>query len=114
MAAKKKSDSPKSPRAPARRKTPKKQAAGSAGLQATEVALDAAPKDLADRVAEEGGAVVGAYRDPLGGHPARVLLPSDLFGAYCRRGTLPGLAVDDTFREIRVLLNCATNPPDAG
>jgi len=78
MAAKKKSTTPRTPRAPARRKTPKKQEARSAGLEATAVALEAAPKELADRVAKEGGMILGAYLDPLGGHPlALAVIPID-------------------------------------
>jgi ParB family chromosome partitioning protein len=75
MAAKKKSTTP---RAPARRKTPKKQEARSAGLEATDVRLDAPPKELAERVELEGGSIIGAYRDPLGGHPlVLAVLPID-------------------------------------
>jgi ParB family transcriptional regulator, chromosome partitioning protein len=58
-------------KAPARR-MPRKAKAGSTGLAATEIAL-ASPSgelaDLATRVTAEGGAVIGSYKDPLGGHP---------------------------------------------
>ena len=68
-AAKKKSTSP---RAPARRKTPKKQKADSAGLEPLSCVIDAkdASLDALEKVIErEGGVVVGRYKDPLGGHP---------------------------------------------
>ena len=68
--AKKAAKKPPKSKAP-RKKSVKKAAAGSAGLEATKVAqvssreLDA----LAARVADEGGAALGRYADPLGGHP---------------------------------------------
>jgi ParB family transcriptional regulator, chromosome partitioning protein len=68
-AAKKRAASPK---APARRKTPRKQKAESTGLSALECSLDAssaATAELEATVAREGGAVIGCYREPLGGHP---------------------------------------------
>jgi ParB family chromosome partitioning protein len=40
-------------------------------LQASELALqalDGAARELADQVARDGGTLIGAYRDPLGGH----------------------------------------------
>lgn len=49
----------------------KKPAAGSVGLAAAEVSEGKAPADVARveaRVAEDGGAVLARYRDPLGGH----------------------------------------------
>ena len=67
MAAKKRATA----KAPARRKTPRKQKAESAGLDplACRVeAPDAAVADLERTIEREGGAVVGHYRDPLGGH----------------------------------------------
>ncbi|NUP10513.1 MAG: ParB N-terminal domain-containing protein [Polyangiaceae bacterium] len=41
-------------------------------LSAPELVLATPPEDLAplcDRIAADGGAVIGAYREPLGGHP---------------------------------------------
>ena len=64
--------SPKSPRAPARRKTPRKQKAESTGLDPLGCLLDtgdAALVALEATIEREGGAVVGRYKDPLGGHP---------------------------------------------
>lgn len=76
-AAKKKSTSP---RAPARRKTPKKQKADSAGLEPLSCVIDGndASLDALEKVIErEGGVVVGRYKDPLGGHPhAFAILPT--------------------------------------
>jgi len=69
MAAKKK---PATPRAPARRKTPRKAEAGSAGLEPAACVSPevlAGEADLRKRIEDEGGAVVGAYLDPLGGKP---------------------------------------------
>ncbi len=64
----------------ARKRTPRKRAPASAGLDAREcrieVGADLAP--LAERVSEAGGAVLAAYRDPLGGHPMLLaVLPVD-------------------------------------
>lgn len=67
MAAKKRATA----KAPARRKTPRKQKAESAGLDplACRVEVpDAAVAELERTIEREGGAVVGHYRDPLGGH----------------------------------------------
>src|SRR5689334_2934213 len=82
MASKKRASSssprpakPGPPKAPARRKTPRKQKAESAGLDPLGCCFDAdSPPDAAldkleSKITEEGGAVVGRYRDPLGGHP---------------------------------------------
>lgn len=77
MASKKRASSsapkkPQSPRAPARRKTPRKQKAESAGLDPQGCLIDAPDERLAAlerAIASEGGALVGRYRDPLGGHP---------------------------------------------
>jgi ParB family chromosome partitioning protein len=77
MAATKK----KTTRAPARRRTPRKQKAGSAGLdpracvpESGVPALDA----LAERIEGDGGSVVGRYLEPLGGHAALfAVLPID-------------------------------------
>jgi ParB family chromosome partitioning protein len=58
------------PRAPARRRTPRKAKAESAGLEARECLSDGSDvRELTDRIEAEGGAVVGSYKDPLGGHP---------------------------------------------
>jgi ParB family chromosome partitioning protein len=77
MAAKK-STKPAS-RAPARRKTPRKAKAGSVGLEPRQSIIDAsATSELAARIEAEGGAVVGSYADPLGGHPlVLAVLPID-------------------------------------
>src|SRR4051812_43119924 len=62
-------DAPKKPRA---RRTPRKAAADSAGLLPAEcvdtTAGSAALEPLRARIVAEGGVVIGAYRDPLGGH----------------------------------------------
>jgi ParB family chromosome partitioning protein len=67
-------------RAPARRR-PRKAAPRSKGLDPQDCRLDA-PRgpltDLAARVEKEGGAIVGPYLDPLGGHPLLLaILPID-------------------------------------
>ena len=57
-------------RAPARRKTPRKAQPGAAGLEPRACVIDGSEvKALADRIEADGGAVVGSYKDPLGGHP---------------------------------------------
>jgi ParB family chromosome partitioning protein len=69
MAAKKKAAMA---RAPARRKTPRKAEAGSAGLEPAACVSPevlAGEGELRKRIEDEGGAVVGAYLDPLGGKP---------------------------------------------
>ena len=70
------------PKKPARRKTPKKQAPKSHGLEAAECAVvDRAEPSVATlekRIIGEGGVVTGVYRDPLGGHATLiVILPID-------------------------------------
>ena len=58
-------------KAPARRKTPRKKKAESAGLDPQGCLIDTPDASLAkleQKIAEEGGAVVGHYKDPLGGH----------------------------------------------
>src|SRR5262245_4612193 len=58
-------------RAPAKR-APKKAAAGSRGLSPLDCRIDDLPGDAAEtrrRIEQEGGAVIGAYREPLGGNP---------------------------------------------
>ncbi|MBX3188422.1 MAG: ParB N-terminal domain-containing protein [Labilithrix sp.] len=66
MATKKKAAS-KTPK----RRTPRKQKAESAGLTPIECVVDSDPAltKLEQTIEEEGGAVVGRYKDPLGGHP---------------------------------------------
>jgi ParB family chromosome partitioning protein len=66
-------------RAPARRRTPRKAQAGSAGLDPKQTLIDVSQvSDLANRIEGDGGAVVGTYKDPLGGHPLIVaVLPID-------------------------------------
>ena len=71
MAAKKTTKSAAA-RAPAKRRTPRKAKAESTGLEATACLAPAATEKtraLAERVAAEGGAALGAYLDPVGGHP---------------------------------------------
>jgi ParB family chromosome partitioning protein len=68
MAAKKARAS--GPRAPARKRAPRKAQAESVGLEARQCLADgSAVRDLTARIDEEGGGVVGCYNDPLGGHP---------------------------------------------
>jgi ParB family chromosome partitioning protein len=58
-------------RAPAKR-APKKAAAGSRGILPQECRLDALSGEAAEvsrRIEQEGGIVIGAYREPLGGNP---------------------------------------------
>jgi ParB family chromosome partitioning protein len=60
------------PKAPARRKTPRKQKAETTGLDPQACVIEGAEASLAkleQTIADEGGVVVGRYRDPLGGHP---------------------------------------------
>jgi ParB family transcriptional regulator, chromosome partitioning protein len=68
-------------KAPARRKTPRKKEAQSAGLDPKACLLDTADPSitkLEQKITEEGGAVVGRYKDPLGGHPmVLAILPID-------------------------------------
>jgi len=67
MAAKKPSK-----RAPTRRRLPRKAAAESTGLEAlacVPAEVPARARDLVARIEAEGGALVGAYNDPFGGHP---------------------------------------------
>jgi ParB family chromosome partitioning protein len=57
-------------RAPARKRTPRKAKAESTGLEPQQCLIDGSQvRDLTQRIESEGGAVVGAYDDPLGGHP---------------------------------------------
>jgi len=67
-------------RAPVKRRVPRKAKADSAGLEPSACLDDATGREgmaaLLDRIKAEGGALVGAYRDPLGGHPlALAILP---------------------------------------
>jgi ParB family chromosome partitioning protein len=58
-------------RAPAKR-APKKAAAGSRGILPEECRLDPTSGEVAElsrRIEQEGGVVIGAYREPLGGNP---------------------------------------------
>jgi len=58
-------------RAPAKR-APKKAAAGTRGIVPQDSRLDAASGDVAEltrRIEQEGGVVLAAYREPLGGNP---------------------------------------------
>ncbi len=58
-------------RAPAKR-SPKKAAAGSRGIGPQDCRLDAGAGDIAEvsrRIVQEGGVVLGTYREPLGGNP---------------------------------------------
>jgi len=70
----------KSGRKPARRR-PRKAKPGSKGLEAKECRLERMEGDvseLAGVVEKRGGAVIGAYREPLGGHPVLLAtLPID-------------------------------------
>jgi ParB family transcriptional regulator, chromosome partitioning protein len=59
-------------RAPARRKTPKKAQAKTRGIEPADVPLTTLTdvgEDVRRRIVSEGGAVIGAYREPLGGNP---------------------------------------------
>ncbi len=69
-------------RAPAKRRVPRKAKSSSAGLEPAACLQGASDVEgmgpLLDRIAAEGGALVGTYRDPLGGHPlALAVLPID-------------------------------------
>jgi ParB family chromosome partitioning protein len=62
-------------RAAPRRRTPRKAKAESTGLDARESLYSETPAELrplVERIHSEGGALVGAYRDPYGGHPLAV------------------------------------------
>jgi ParB family transcriptional regulator, chromosome partitioning protein len=59
-------------RAPARRKTPKKAAPRTRGIQPAECRVEtmsAEAAEVAKRVRDEGGHVIGCYIEPLGGNP---------------------------------------------
>jgi ParB family transcriptional regulator, chromosome partitioning protein len=54
------------------KRTPRKAAARSRGMEPQDTKLDPSSAEVADvtrRVEQEGGVVLGAYRDPLGGNP---------------------------------------------
>ena len=72
MAAEKKAKTPTGrKRAPAKR-MPKKAAAGSRGIEPQDTRLDAGAGEIAEvsrRIEQEGGVVIGTYREPLGGNP---------------------------------------------
>ena len=76
MAAKKRVPS----RAPARR-MPRKKKAESAGLEPQACALDATSPEIAaleKTITDEGGMVIGQYKDPLGGYPlVMAVLPAN-------------------------------------
>ncbi|MFP2958950.1 ParB/RepB/Spo0J family partition protein [Myxococcus sp. 1LA] len=72
MAAKSARKSPAAKKAATPRKPRRKKAeAKSRGLSPAEVASDSVeyPTELLEAVREDGGEVLGVYRDPLGGHP---------------------------------------------
>jgi len=68
MAAKK--TTKRAARAPAKRRAPRKAKSESKGLSPREAIADGSRvRDLAQRIELEGGAVVGSYNEPYGGHP---------------------------------------------
>lgn len=72
MPAKKKSDAAAAPKKKAAPRKPKKPAIEPVGIDAASLPLatdDAELAGLVKKVAEQGGAPIGAWRDPLGGHP---------------------------------------------
>ena len=72
MAATKRKTSSKARRAPARRKTPKKAAPRSRGIQPEDCRIETLPAEAAEvaaRISDEGGIVVGSYYEPLGRNP---------------------------------------------
>jgi ParB family chromosome partitioning protein len=59
-------------RKPARRRIPRKAQPESTGLEPQACIIDAASPEvrpLIERIEREGGAIVGGYKDPFGGHP---------------------------------------------
>ena len=70
--AEKKAAKEKKPAAPRKARKKKNEAdAGSRGLAATDLAEGSAPGNVATltkQIGEDGGSVLGAYREPLGGH----------------------------------------------
>ena len=73
--------STKRKRAPAKRKTPKKAAPRTRGIQPKDTILETLPPlavEVVQRVDEVGGRVIGTYVDPLGGNPLMLAaLPID-------------------------------------
>jgi len=72
MARSPKAKSTAGTRRPPKKRTPKKAAAGSRGILAQDCRLDSIPEDAHEaqrRIESEGGIVLAAYRDPLGGQP---------------------------------------------
>jgi ParB family transcriptional regulator, chromosome partitioning protein len=64
-------------RAPAKRR-PRKAQPKSRGLTPQECRLESGPKDVTQKIEEEGGIVLGCYNDPLGKNPVLVaILPID-------------------------------------
>src|SRR5919106_6074004 len=64
-------------RAPAKRR-PRKAQPKSRGLSPQECRLETVPHDIARRIGEEGGLILGCYNDPLGKNPVIVaILPID-------------------------------------
>jgi ParB family chromosome partitioning protein len=60
------------------KRRPRKQKAGSRGFLPAECKLQAVPPEISKRIEDEGGIVVGAYGDPLGGKPlVLAVLPID-------------------------------------
>jgi ParB family chromosome partitioning protein len=76
---KKSASETKSTKSPPRRKTPRKQKAGSAGIEPTAAVLDAADiAQIGAAIEAVGGVKVGQWKDPLGGHPlALAVIPID-------------------------------------
>ncbi len=76
-----KSKTAKRKRAPARRKTPKKAAPRTRGIQPEECRLDSLPPQaaqVAERIEREGGLLIGSYCEPLGKNPLLLaVLPID-------------------------------------
>src|SRR5512138_4013502 len=67
-----KSKTAKRKRAPVRRKTPKKAAPRTRGIQPAECKLESLPPqaaEVADRIEREGGLLIGSYCEPLGKNP---------------------------------------------
>ncbi len=73
--------SAKRKRAPARRKTPRKAAPRTRGIQPNECRLETLPAEAADvaaRIEREGGLLIGSYCEPLGKNPLLLaVLPID-------------------------------------
>ncbi len=76
MAARKATAPKSKPATARRRRAPRKARAESTGIDAREspfrAELPAELRPLVARIEHEGGALVGAYRDPLGGHPLAI------------------------------------------